>query len=254
MGLDWKEAAGIATFGGSNILLGTGAALGGLGLDLYSAQQQRKFNAEEAAKQRRWSSAEAQLNRDFQAEQSATAMQRAARDAEAAGLNRVLALGNPASSPSGSMPSGSAASISNPQIGKGSIASMISVATALQQMQQTEAQTRLLTEQSRLTGAEADVQEVFKKWADVFGPDVQKLFENLRGGAAKGDIPEIIKGAVSSGAGALQTKPAPPNLTREGQKGKSPEQVRKETAEVMKDMTPGEKVKFMWDMLLERFK
>lgn len=45
---------------------------------------------------------EADTNRRWQSDMSSTAYQRAAKDLEKAGLNRILALGSPASTPSGS--------------------------------------------------------------------------------------------------------------------------------------------------------
>jgi hypothetical protein len=63
----------------------TGGALG-LGGDIYSAKQSAKAARE---------------NREWQERMSNTAYQRAAADLEAAGLNRILALGSPASTPGG---------------------------------------------------------------------------------------------------------------------------------------------------------
>ena len=63
-------------------------ALLDVALGLYSQDRQRS---------------EARKNRSFQAEMSNTAYQRAAADLEAAGLNRILALGSPATTPGGSV-------------------------------------------------------------------------------------------------------------------------------------------------------
>lgn len=74
------------------------AAIGG---DIAGAVISGAFNARSAKKQMQ-----------FQEEMSSTSYQRAAKDLEAAGLNRILALGNGASTPSGA-----SASISAPALG-----------------------------------------------------------------------------------------------------------------------------------------
>lgn len=85
--------------------------------DLFGSSQQREFNAKQA-----------QIDRDWQEKMSNTAYQRAAKDMEAAGLNRILALGNPASTPSGAQ-----ASMSLPAYSSG-ISTGVSAASAKQQI------------------------------------------------------------------------------------------------------------------------
>lgn len=90
--------------------MGSGAAA--TAFNQQAMQALMAYNAEEAQKQREWASAEAVLSRDWQKEMSDTAHQREVQDMKKAGLNPILSAmgGNGASTPSGAMGSGAAAS------------------------------------------------------------------------------------------------------------------------------------------------
>lgn len=164
---------------------------------------------------------ESRRNRNFQERMSNTAYTRAAKDLERAGLNRALALGSPASSPSGAM-----AAIQKPDVVKsGALAS-----TAKQQIAQSKAEENLINqknsesqaseqqaiantitagtqadlnkanaelarESARRTRLEADKQErynpVHKKVGEVVDDAVTTADNYLRNGA-KDDVKSII--------------------------------------------------------------
>lgn len=159
--------------------------------DLGGAAIQGIFNARSAQKQM-----------DFQERLSNTQYQRAAADLEKAGLNRILALGSPASSPSGAT-----ASIEAPKPGTAytqasSAKAAIEQANAqakfiqtqesnakellpFQKMQleesayQSRTQALLNDENRRLAALEVQKQNVLKGIYDVLGPAANKFFSWL---------------------------------------------------------------------------
>ncbi len=118
----------------------------------------------------------AKENREFQERMSSTAYQRSAADLEAAGLNRILAYGSPASTPSGSL-----AVMQSEEAGMGAAiaeapSSALAVTTQRQQIKLAKAQTGnvsqdtksklqaalLAKSQTRLTTAEAAKAEMMR--------------------------------------------------------------------------------------------
>lgn len=133
-----------------------------------------------------FSAKQASKNRAFQERMANTQYQRSAKDLEAAGLNRVLALGSPA-------PTTSGAQASHPGPTPGSTG--IAAASAKQQIRVGQAQEDLLEEQAnaahadaRLKHLEADKQEVLKMLYTKFGPEAESMLDKVTGGSAKNFI------------------------------------------------------------------
>ncbi|MEM2002790.1 MAG: hypothetical protein QXT77_09115 [Candidatus Methanomethylicaceae archaeon] len=208
------------------------SAVGG---DLVGAGISGAFNAREARKNRKW-----------QEEMSNTAYQRAASDLEKAGLNRVLALGSPAATPSGAT-----ASISAPPLGKTGVAA----ASAKQAISQSQAQEGLLKEQTRLTGIQADTENVKKALYVTLQPYIDDIVKAFQAGAGNAGNP--LKNMVSGAKDAISidspNAKVPDALTAKGQQGKTPEEVKRATEAHMKTLSTSDRVKFIWNMLLEHF-
>jgi len=137
---------------------------------------------------------EARKDRDFQEKMSRTQYQRAAADLEAAGLNRVLALGSPAAQPAGAK-----ASMDNPRIAESGIAA----ASAKQAIAQGKAQEELLKaqtaetlERTRLTAAEAAKAEVTRGMYEELGPTAERAFEAIGSGVRSVTDPDALRRAT----------------------------------------------------------
>lgn len=155
------------------------ATLGAAGLSTLGGLIGSSSSAKASAKQ-------ARLNREFQERMSSTAYQRAAADLEAAGLNRILAFGNPASTPGGAV--GQVPDYGS-TIAQGISSGAGAITSATTANMQFESAKKVIEETSLIGTKAAKELEQTKVWQQI-GPVIAKagrdftlLTEYLRGGA-----------------------------------------------------------------------
>lgn len=108
----------------------------------------------------------ARENRDWQEKMSNTAAQRSAADLEKAGLNRILALGQPASTPAGNV-----AQVQNPKAqGVNAMAMGIQMAQALADIELTQAKSRAIDPRAKAGDIISDAIDDMKDMMDPETP------------------------------------------------------------------------------------
>lgn len=145
-----------------------------------------------------------------------TKFQRAARDLESAGLNRILALGHP-----GSTGSPSAPTVSGPEFGA-TASRLANTASAKQSVEQSKAQESMVREQENLirdqqdatkaqaeqARAKARLDNAVAKRTEVVNMPIDKV-----GPAAEELVDDILPGIVSSAKGARELLQSVPRIT-----------------------------------------
>ena len=92
----------------------------------------------------------AKENREFQERMSSTALQRSAKDAEAAGLNRILALGKPATTPAGNVATVQSTKSHYPQVAAQMANTALTATRQIAEIKNIEAQTNQTDENTKL--------------------------------------------------------------------------------------------------------
>lgn len=167
-----------------------------------------EFGTSERVAQQTFSAQQAQQQMDFQKRMASTQVQRAANDMDAAGLNRILALGQPAAAPQGAMASASQAPShkgstsqashgGSPGSGADAVRNAIGLASAMQNIKLLRAQTNKTNAEARATEASADRSE------GVNIPFTMLMDQLGRGGEAAKAIRSMLNKLQSKTGGSI---------------------------------------------------
>lgn len=160
------------------------------------------FSALGARRQNRMARQMAREQMAFQERMSSTAYQRATKDLEAAGLNRILALGKPASSPAGAM-----APVVD-EIGPG-VSSALAVRRQNQDIKNLRATERATDAQTRKTNVEADnarTQGLILSHGEAIGSligDLARIARGMTRGKSPKEVADWINGKIDQAIEAL---------------------------------------------------